>query len=94
MKPFTSPESTTVQRSYGILTLVTPLEHGWGAKRQIVSLVYLVVTIIKLSNETMHATVNHHFCDRGVLYRSKIDDYGAETSHLYHFSACGRGRTD
>ena len=39
MKPFTSPESTTVQRSYGILTLVTPLEHGcrmgpWGAKRQ------------------------------------------------------------
>ena len=52
MKPFTSPESTTVQRSYGILTLITRLEHGWGAKRQIVSLVYLVVTIIKLSNET------------------------------------------
>ena len=45
------------------------------------NMVYLVVTIIKLSNETMHATVNHHFCDRGVLYRSKIDDDLDEISH-------------
>ena len=29
-----------------------------------------------------------------MLYRSKIDDYGAEISPLYLFSACDRGRTD
>ena len=45
------------------------------------NMVYLVVTIIKLSHETLHTTVNDHFGDRGVLYRSKIGDDVEEISH-------------
>ena len=48
------------------------------------NMVYLVVTIIKLSNETLHTTVNNHFGDRGVLYRSKIGDDLDEISHTCH----------
>ena len=45
------------------------------------NMVYLVVTIIKLSHETLHTTVNDHFGDRGVVYRSKIGDDVEEISH-------------
>ena len=52
MMPFISLESTAVTRSYGILTLVTPLGMGGALEGQIVSMVYFVVNIIKLSSET------------------------------------------
>ena len=52
MAPFISLKSTTVKRSYGILTLVTPLGVGGALRRKIVNMVYLVVNIIKLSSET------------------------------------------
>ena len=70
-------------RSYGIHAIYTPL---WGPhkRHQIVNMVYLVVTIIKLSHETLHTTVNDHFGDRGVVYRSKIGDDVEEISHTCH----------
>ena len=70
MKPFISLKSTTVKRSYGILTLVTPLGVGGALKGKIVSMVYLVVIIIELSYETLHTTVNNHTNDHMMLYRS------------------------
>ena len=54
MRPFISLKSTTVKRSYGILTLVTPLGVGEALEAKIVNtmMVYLVVNIIELSYET------------------------------------------
>ena len=82
MRLFISLKSTTVKRSYGILTLVTPLDVGGALKGKIVSMVYLVVNIIKLSHETLYITANDHFGDRGMLYRSKIGDDVEEISHI------------
>ena len=45
------------------------------------SMVHLVVNIIKLSNKTLHTTVNDHGGDRMMLYRSRIDDDLDEISH-------------
>ena len=41
-----------MKRSFGILTLVTPLDVAEALEGQIVSMVYLVVNIIELSYET------------------------------------------
>ena len=84
MRPFISLKSTTVKRSYGILTLVTPLDVGGALKGKIVSMVYLVVNIIKLSHETLHTTVNDHGGDRMMLYRSRIGDDLVKISHTCH----------
>ena len=48
------------------------------------SMVHLVVNIIKLSNKTLHTTVNDHGGDRMMLYRSRIDDDVDEISHTCH----------
>jgi len=37
-------------------------------------MVYLVVSIIKMSSKTLHTIVNDHTGDRMMLYRSEIDD--------------------
>ena len=87
MKPFTSLESTTVKRSYGILTLVTPLGMGGALEGKIVSMVYLVVIIIELSYETSHSAYNSTIDGRAMLYRTEIDHDGAQISPLGHFSA-------
>ena len=79
--PFISLESTAVTRSYGILTLVTPLGMGGALKGKIVSMVYLVASIIEFSHETSYTTVNYHNSDRVMLYRSRIDDNLDEISH-------------
>ena len=79
--PFISLESTAVTRSYGILTLVTPLGMGGALEGQIVSMVYLVVIIIELSYQTSRTTVNYHNSDRMMLYRSRIGDYLVKISH-------------
>ena len=52
MMPFISLESTAVTRSYGILTLVTPLGMGGALKGKIVSMMYLVAIINEFSCET------------------------------------------
>ena len=52
MRPFISLKSTTVKRSYGILTLVTLLGVSEVLEGKIVSMVYLVFNIIELSYET------------------------------------------
>ena len=73
-------KSTTVMRSYGICTIFTPC---WRPHRRskIVSMVYLVASIIELSYETSYTTVNDHTSDRVMLYRSRIDDNLDEISH-------------
>ena len=48
------------------------------------SMVYLVVSIFKLSYETLHTTVKDHGGDRMMLYRSRIDDDLDEISHTCH----------
>ena len=70
-----------MKRSYGILTLVTPLGMGGALKGKIVSMVYLVASIIEFSYETSYATVNDHTRDRMMLYRSRIGDNLHEISH-------------
>ena len=81
MSPFISLKSTTVTRSFGVLTLVTPLSVGEALKGKIVSMVHLVVSIIKLSSETWYTIVNGHTDDRMVVYRSGIDEVLDEISH-------------
>ena len=44
-------------------------------------MVYLVVSIIKLSHETLYIIVNNHTGDCMMLYRSGIDDDLDEISH-------------
>ena len=81
MRLFISLKLTTVKRSYGILTLVTPLDVGGALEGKIVSMVYLVVIIIELSYETSYTTVNDHNNDLMMLYRSRIGDYLVKISH-------------
>ena len=68
-------------RSYGILTLVTPLGMGGALEGQIVSMVYLVVSIMELSSETWHTIVNDRPGDCIMLYRSRIGDDLVKISH-------------
>ena len=70
-----------MKRSYGILTLVTPLGMGGALKGKIMSMVYLVASIIEFSYETSYTTVNDHTRDHMMLYRSRIDDNLDEISH-------------
>ena len=84
MMPFISLESTAVTRSYGILTLVTPLGMGGALEGQIVSMVYLAVNIIKLSSETWHTIVNDRPGDCMMLCRSRIGDDLIKISHTCH----------
>ena len=67
-------------RSYGIHTICAPLLAA-SQMFKIVSMVYLVVNIIKLSYESLYITANDHFGDHGMLYRSKIGDDVEEISH-------------
>ena len=48
------------------------------------SMVYLVVTIIELSSETLYTIVNDHTSDRMMLYRTRIDDDLDQISHTCH----------
>ena len=68
-------------RRYGILTLVTPLDVAEALKDKIVIMVYLVVSIIKLSSVTLSIIVNDHTDDHTMLNRSRIDGDLDEISH-------------
>ena len=57
---------------------------GGALKGKIVSMVYLVASIIEFSYETSYTTVNDHTRDRMMLYRSRIDDNLDEISHTCH----------
>ena len=85
MEPFISFESATVKRIYGILTHVTPLSTDWAFRGKIVTMVYLVVTIIELSDYSLYSSVNGHFDEHGVLYRSKIGNDLLKIPHTSHF---------
>ena len=63
MKPFKSLKSTTVKRSYGILTHVTPLGMDGALKGKIVTMVYLVVIITELSDSSSCNSVNYHLSE-------------------------------
>ena len=71
-----------MKRSYGILTLVTPLGVGEALEGKIVSMLYLLVNLIELSYETLYTIVNDHSSDRMMLYRSRIGDDLHEISHI------------
>ena len=58
---------------------------GGLTEGKIVSMVYLVVNIIELSNETLHTIVDDHSGDRMMLYRSRIEYYLDQISHTCHF---------
>ena len=70
-------------RSYGILTLVTPLGMGGALEGQIVSMVYLAVNIMELSSETWHTIVKDCLGDYIMLYTSRIGDDLVKISHTY-----------
>ena len=67
-------------RSYSIHTIAPPPSrtHTGG---KIVSMVYFMVNIIKLSSETWRTIVNDRTGDHMMLYRSRIDDNRDEISH-------------
>ena len=46
--------------------------------------------MVELSYETSHSASNDSNGGRAMLYRSEIDNHGAEISPLCHFSAGGR----
>ena len=85
MEPFISFESATVKRSYGILTHVTHLGMDGALKGKIVTMVYLVVPITELSDYSLYGSVNDHFDERGVLYRSKIGNDLLKIPHTCYF---------
>ena len=85
MEPFISFESATVKRSYGILTHVTPLGMDWAFRGKIVTMVYLVVTIIELSDYSLYSSVNDHISEHRMLYRSKIGKNLVKIPHTCHF---------
>ena len=58
-----------------------PLGVGGALRGKIVSMVYLVVNIIKLSYKTLYIIVNDHSGDHMMLYRSRIDADLDEISH-------------
>ena len=47
-------------------------------------------TIVELSSETSHSAPNGSINGRTMLYRSEIDNHGAEILPLCHFSAGSR----
>ena len=53
-------------------------------------MLYFLANMVELSSETSHSAFNGTTDGRAVLYRSEIDDDGAEISPLYHFSHIGR----
>ena len=67
-------------RSYSIHTIAPP-PRGLTGGGKIVSMVYFVVNIIKLSSETWYTIVNDRPGDHMMLYRSRIDDNLDEISH-------------
>ena len=85
MEPFILLESATVKRIYGILTHVTPLGMDGALKGKIVTMVYLVVTIIELSDNSLYSSVNDHISEHRVLYRSKIVNNLVKIPHTCHF---------
>ena len=85
MELFKSFESATVKRIYGILTHVTPLSTDWAFRGKIVTMVYLVVTIIELSDNSLYSSVNDHISEHRVLYRSKIGNDLLKIPHTSHF---------
>ena len=85
MEPFILLESATVKRSYGILTHVTPLGMDWAFRGKIVTMVYLVVTIIELSDNSLYSSVNDHISEHRVLYRSKIGNNLLKIPHTCRF---------
>ena len=85
MEPFISFESSTVKRIYGILTHITPLSTDWAFRGKIVTMVYLVVTIVELSDNSLYSSVNDHISEHWVLYRSKIGNNLVKIPHTCHF---------
>ena len=61
-------------------------------------MLHILNTTVELSSKTSHSAFNGTTDGRAVLYRSEIDDDGAEISPLYHFSHIGgpylRGEID
>ena len=52
-------------------------------------MLYFLVTMVESSSETSHSASNDSMYGRAMLYRSEIDDHGAEISPVCHFSAGG-----
>ena len=49
-----------------------------------------LINMVELSSKTCHMAFDNSIDGHAVLYRSEIDNYGAEISPLCHFSAGGR----
>ena len=49
------------------------------------TMVYLVVTIIELSDNSLYSSVNDHISEHRVLYRSKIGNDLLKIPHTSHF---------
>ena len=81
MAIFISLKSTKVTRSYGILTLVTPLVVGEALTGKTVSMVCLVISITKLGSETWCTITNNYTDYHTVPCRSEIDDDLDKVSH-------------
>jgi len=49
-----------------------------------------LINMVELSSKTCHSAFYSSIDGHAMLYRSEIDNYGAEISPLCHFSAGGR----
>ena len=77
--------STTVINSYIIITIYTP--HTWvgACVHEMVSMSYLLVTIIESSSVTCYRAVGNSVGGRKVLYRTRIHVDAAQISYKCRF---------
>ena len=78
-----------VARNDSGLAEITPF-HGAEPVDAEAKMLHFLVTVVELSSETCHGASSDSNSRHTILYRSEIDNHGAEISPLCHFSAGSR----
>ena len=85
--------STTVARSYIVITICTPLTWVGVCVHEMVSMSYLLVIFVESSSVTCYRAVGNSVGGRKVLYRTRIHVDAAQISYKCCFGGIGhRGK--
>ena len=86
MRQVSEPNSATVVRRYGLLTICTPPPPLGGAPGgKMMNIADLLVMTIDLTSETWYELANGAPGHHAMLYRTGIHAVLAEISHMWHF---------
>ena len=77
--------STTVARSYIVITICTPLTWVGVCVHEMVSMSYLLVIFVESSSVTCYRAVGNSVGGRKVLYRTRIHVDAAQISYKCRF---------